>query len=47
MHLLVTGVTEFVGSHLVPTLSAAGHDVRTIDGTRARPDPVPAGGVER
>ena len=46
MHVLVTGATGFVGSHLVPALRAAGHDVRALDGTRTQPEPTSAGGVK-
>jgi uncharacterized protein YbjT (DUF2867 family) len=44
MHVLVTGATGFVGSHLVSALRAAGHEVRVLVREPAGYDPPP--GVE-
>ncbi|MFC7018509.1 MULTISPECIES: NAD(P)H-binding protein [Haloarcula] len=44
MHVLVTGATGFVGSHLVSALRAADHDVRALVRDPAGYDPAP--GVE-
>ncbi|WP_284010960.1 NAD(P)H-binding protein [Haloarcula pelagica] len=44
MHVLVTGATGFVGSHLVEALCRTGHDVRVLVRDPAEYDPPP--GVE-
>ncbi|MDK1476805.1 NAD-dependent epimerase/dehydratase family protein [Streptomyces sp. 549] len=38
MHVLVTGGSGFIGSHIVPALHAAGHEVTVLD-TAAEPGP--------
>jgi len=42
MHVLVTGTTGSIGSHLIPALLAAGHDVRALVRDPSAYDP-PAG----
>ncbi|MFP2924848.1 NAD-dependent epimerase/dehydratase family protein [Pyxidicoccus sp. 3LG] len=44
MKLLVTGGTGFLGTHLVPRLTAAGHSVRLIG--RSKPSGTPYAGTE-
>ncbi|QPV61764.1 NAD(P)H-binding protein [Halosimplex litoreum] len=44
MHVLVTGATGFVGGRLVPALTGAGHEVRTLVRDPSAYDPPP--GVE-